>query len=386
MRHHALFNSVSFALLVVGTMADSIRAATHPRPASDQEKIGYLRKESKAQKKLRKELERLKWPIVFCSNAHGAANIYRINANGGGMKRLTDEEHGSWANGGWGPQVSPDGTQILWMSTVRKVPSGALEKITFDQKTPLKRRRLSKTTVWRLNADGSNARFISLGADPSWAPDGKRISYSVATPMASRNPVAVFDLALRKETIVTPRNWSLYRSGGMPRYTADGKWIISGGGGRILGIPLDTTGLSMPANRHPVILIRGRGDEGCNQEVSPSGKWLAWVVDTHDDHGSWLGFAELDFKRARQPRPMKLGWSSKSVNYDPCFSPNGKYLAYMHGPIRYDQKSYNSSWSEIYATRFPPDGVYVRLTFLNAASRHPHWVKRLDGVNRKKNK
>ncbi len=59
-----------------------------------------------------------------------------------------------------GPQISPDGLQIVY--TRSRVD------IMADQ---------WDSDLWLMNADGSRARFLTKGSDPRWSPDGTRIAY-----------------------------------------------------------------------------------------------------------------------------------------------------------------------------------------------------------------
>ncbi|KAB8141742.1 hypothetical protein F8S13_18550 [Chloroflexia bacterium SDU3-3] len=84
-----------------------------------------------------------------------AFQIYRINADGSGLMRLTAGERYERS-----PVWSPDGTQILYASREVGANDGYL---------------------YLMQADGSNAHPITSGADdytsPTWSPDGKRIAF-----------------------------------------------------------------------------------------------------------------------------------------------------------------------------------------------------------------
>lgn len=81
-----------------------------------------------------------------------AHDIYVINADGTGLKQLTDdlgvEQHPSW---------SPDGTRIIY------------DAGTGD---------LFSTSIWVMNADGSGKAKLTKGYHPHWSPDGKRIVFN----------------------------------------------------------------------------------------------------------------------------------------------------------------------------------------------------------------
>jgi dipeptidyl aminopeptidase/acylaminoacyl peptidase len=77
--------------------------------------------------------------IVFTSNRDQQAEIYVMNANGSGQKRLTRRAGDDWA-----PDVSPDGTRIAFT----QLPG----------------------TIWTMNADGSGLRRLTRGVDADWRP------------------------------------------------------------------------------------------------------------------------------------------------------------------------------------------------------------------------
>jgi Tol biopolymer transport system component len=79
--------------------------------------------------------------IVFTSNRDRQGEIYVMNANGSGQRRLTRRPGDDWA-----PDVSPDGAKIAFT----QLPG----------------------TIWTMNADGSGLRRLTAGTDADWRPRG----------------------------------------------------------------------------------------------------------------------------------------------------------------------------------------------------------------------
>lgn len=79
--------------------------------------------------------------IVFTSNRDQQAEIYVINSDGSGQKRLTRRPGDDWA-----PDFSPDGKQIAFT----QLPGA----------------------IWVMNADGTGLRKLTTGVDADWRPVG----------------------------------------------------------------------------------------------------------------------------------------------------------------------------------------------------------------------
>jgi len=88
-------------------------------------------------------------------------DIYTIDVDGSGLRRLTDAVEPDWA-----PAWSPDGTKIAftrgpWLS---------------DPQPP------DPTTIWVMDSDGTNQMQISSGYAecPDWSPDGEKIVFTAS--------------------------------------------------------------------------------------------------------------------------------------------------------------------------------------------------------------
>jgi Tol biopolymer transport system component len=99
--------------------------------------------------------------IAFVSSRDGDAELYLMPAEGGPARRLT-----AFHRDDWGPRWSPDGRRIAFISS-----------------------REGNDRIFVMNADGSGtARATSSPRtpdeqelDPAWSPDGRRIAYTFRT-------------------------------------------------------------------------------------------------------------------------------------------------------------------------------------------------------------
>ncbi|HEX8180795.1 MAG TPA: S9 family peptidase [Pyrinomonadaceae bacterium] len=101
------------------------------------------------------------------------------------------------------PQVSPDGTQIVY---TRRWTDKMNDKYEDE--------------VWLMNADGTHNRFLVKGAQPRWSPDGRRLAYvGAGQPGGAQIFVKWLDAA--EETQLT----HLERGPGNIVWSPDGKHI-----------------------------------------------------------------------------------------------------------------------------------------------------------------
>ena len=104
------------------------------------------------------------------------------------------------------PQISPDGTQILYS---RRWTDKINDKY--------------ETDIWIMNSDGGRNRSLVKGASPQWAPDGKRIAY-IAPGQPAGAQIFVKWLDTGDETQLT----HLERAPSNIKWSPDGRRIASG--------------------------------------------------------------------------------------------------------------------------------------------------------------
>jgi TolB protein len=286
-----------------------------------------------------------KW-IVFTSDRHGSAKIYRAHPDGTGLERLTDDP--SFDDQA---ALSPDGRTVAFVSsrtghaeifmldlatkTVRNIthhegghyrpawsPDGQWLAISSDRDSPKPQRPdgfelIQQTEIYVLHPDGSGFRRLtrtnSYAGSPSWSPDGKQIVYYKASfddvirisdprHLRGTTQIAQVDVASGEEKELTHgkgEKWS-------PRWLADGRIGYFSGG--------------------PEGGVEFVGQEGGVRGEFNSPNWSAdgrKMVYYRDIGQNWPPVMETPSKDPRF-RLLRTG-------IFPTFSPDGERMAFTNG-------------------------------------------------------
>jgi len=115
--------------------------------------------------------------IAFYSERDGNAEIYVVNADDTGWRRLTDDPAEDVC-----PDWSPDGTQLVFITARHDPnPTGCFRDCSYE--------------IYVMNADGSNPRRLTdtpaNELHPVWSPDGSQIAFASARD--GNNEIYVMD-------------------------------------------------------------------------------------------------------------------------------------------------------------------------------------------------
>ncbi len=223
--------------------------------------------------------------IAFHSSRTGGGDIYVMNADGSGVRQLTDHPASDGS-----PSWSPDGKQIL-----------------FDSK------RSGNFDIWVMNADGTGSKRLTRdpGRDlaPSWSPDGSKIAY-----MSDR--VGAFQVYVMNADGAEDRRMTMVNTNWFPQWSPDGKSLAFHVRRDVHVLSVDATSFTR-LTRDP--------DNGMYPSWSPTGDRIVFM--------SWRGGpTEVYVMNADGTNQARLTHTEKGDAIDPRWSPDGARIAYVHVP------------------------------------------------------
>ena len=152
--------------------------------------------------------------------------------------------------------------------------------------------------------------MISGEVGVAWSPDGRRLAVYIADPIISSRDVWVLDIGQRV--------WSRLTTNGIsdkPLWTPDGRRVVSASWDRTLKVWDLDTGRALRT-------LKGHSGYVYGVAVTPDGKQLAFA---------WNGgngpFFSIYVKLIGTEEPLRLT-KQESVDYNPVWSPDGRYIAY----------------------------------------------------------
>lgn len=237
--------------------------------------------------------------IVFSSRRDGNSEIYKMNADGSGLLRLTEDTPGDDAPIDTNPVISPNGSKIVWQSTRAIAPGG-----------PVLRR------LFIMDATGENQRpVVFADADQgslsgAWNPDNTRLIGLVdnLTNSGARD-LAVISPGNGTTTRATANVLRAATSLTHPRYSSAGARIVASdapvaGLGRLQLLNSDGT----PIGAGP------SGGIGQNSpSFNPEGTRLVWDASAAQGQARQLYVSDVV---GSGTQPTGVAITSQGENYD----------------------------------------------------------------------
>jgi Tol biopolymer transport system component len=234
--------------------------------------------------------------IAFESTIDGKRAIWVMQADGQGLRRLTDGP-GADASPAW----SPEGSRIAFMSD-----------------------RDGNQELYTINADGQGVRRLTddAAADgyPAWSPDGARLAF-----VSDRDGgFGIWAIRPDGPPAAPTRLVPGAAAPGRPAWSPDGRQIAfaSDRDGSDLDIWIAPVPPTPEASPPPTRLIRSPGQDG-EPAWSKDGTRLAFASDRD-------GAPEVYVANRDGSSPVKLTANPRS--FAPSWSPDGTRLAYINDP------------------------------------------------------
>jgi hypothetical protein len=183
-------------------------------------------------------------------------------------------------------------------------------------------------SLWVMDIDGKNRRKLTEHArEPFWSPDGKVIGF-LPQEFPKFNVIDYYTSGMSFYDVATGKIEPHVNSAKLhhlynPSWAGNGKWIVS------------TVHAGMGFD-HAILLIEARGTNiinlkipGCRPCFSPDGKQLAWGADDHI-----IAAAPINLEAER---PAVAEWRLRIIDktnkiYHVDWSPDSRFLSFSRGP------------------------------------------------------
>ena len=250
------------------------------------------------------------------------------------------------------PHAAPDGTRICFVA---------------DEGAGRNRVR----NVYYMNIDGTGRVKVADNARQAcWSPDGKIIAYlkgefeRYTTKDFATKGLFFYDIETGKHT--EHPNGNLHHLYNIC-WSPDGNWFLATVHG---GMGFDHAILAFGANGTEVFDLTKYGVTGCRPDCNPDGRKITWGLTDWD---LCVGDIDLTSPAPRVTNVRKIVKCGKEDEvYHTDFSPDGKYIAFSHGPKASEQVGGKAPGWNICVSDL--SGKWVQITNDGNHNKEPDWV------------
>ena len=297
-------------------------------------------------------LEEIPFRIVYETyrKTNGRENweLYLINADGSNPVNLTgtpdvDELY---------PHASGDGTKVCFVA----------DELLRNKKV---------RNVYYINIDGTGRVKVADNArQPCWGPDSKTIAYLKGEftryTIKDYATTGIFFYDIDTKQLREHRNKSLYHLYNIC-WSPDGNWFLATVHG---GMDFKHANLAIQAEGNNIYDLTKFGVTGCRPDFSSDGKMVTWGLTDWDLCMANINFASSAPQVTNVRRVIKCRKQDEVYHTD--FSPDGRYIAFSHGPKATEMVGGKAPGWNICVSDMT--GKWVEITRDGNHNKEPDWV------------
>ena len=274
--------------------------------------------------------------------------LYLINADGSNPVNLTNTPDADELY----PHASPDGTKVCFV----------VDEMVGNKKV---------RNVYYINIDGTGRLKVADNArQPCWSPDSKTIAYLKGEftryTIKDYATTGIFFYDIDTQQHREHRNKTLYHLYNIC-WSPDGNWFLATVHG---GMDFKHANLAIQADGTKIYDLTKFGVTGCRPDFSLFGNKITWGLTDWDLCMANINFASSTPQVTDVRRVIKCREEYEVYHTD--FSPDGKYIAFSHGPKATEMVGGKApNWNICISDM---TGKWVQITRDGNHNKEPDWV------------
>jgi Tol biopolymer transport system component len=182
-----------------------------------------------------------------------------------------------------------------------------------------------------LTRDGEIRELPTVGLNPFWSPDGKRLMMAVAKGEVPGTKMTKTETRIVNADGSQPRKLPIPETEQVDDWSPDGKWVLTGSH-RDKGVGYQIYRMTLEGTEARRLTSTGPGVININGRISPDGRQIAYLRAGDDQSGIWVMGAD-----GSNPRRIFRG-TIASYPGAPTWSPDSRKIAIsVHAERRHPQ-------------------------------------------------